>query len=91
MGLQRKIRILNPINIGGTPRLYYQAIMVCCCDYYLIGDEIFAAAAAIDESPPQLGSIAGQDRVKFLYMLLMLFGIFLTATGSDLFIRLIEW
>jgi hypothetical protein len=83
--------VAGAVNIGGTPRLHYQAILATCCDYYLLGDELFAAAAAINEEPAQLGSVASQDRVKFFVMLLILLNILLTAIGSDWFARLITW
>jgi hypothetical protein len=83
--------VAGAVNIGGTPRLHYQAILVTCCDYYLLGNELFAATAALDKNPVQLGSIAGQDRMKFVIMGLIILGIFLTTIGSDWFARLITW
>jgi hypothetical protein len=59
------------MQIGGTPRIWYQSFMMAMMDYPLIVEEMFAAAAMIDGSPPSLGSLAAQDYIKFVSMILI--------------------
>jgi hypothetical protein len=79
------------VNLGGTPRLYYLPIVICCCDYFLIGEELYTAAAVVDKSPPQLGSVFGQDLVKMLSMVLIVISIILISVGTTWFTDLIGW
>jgi hypothetical protein len=79
------------VNVGGTPRLYYLPIVICCCDYFLIGEELYTAAAVVDKSPPQLGSVFGQDLVKMLSMVLIVLSIILLAAGTTWFGDLVDW
>ena len=79
------------VNLGGTPRLYYLPIVICCCDYFLIGEELYTAAAVVDKTPPQLGSVFGQDLVKMLGMALIVFSIILNTLETTWFVRMIGW
>jgi hypothetical protein len=79
------------VNLGGTPRLYYLPIVICCCDYFLIGEELYTAAAVVDKSPPQLGSVFGQDLIKLGAMILILLSVILISAGTDWFGRLQNW
>lgn len=79
------------VNLGGTPRLYYLPIVICCCDYFLIGEELFTAAAVVDKTPPQLGSVLGQDYIKLLAMVLILLSVIITALGQTWYDDLTGW
>lgn len=57
---------------------------VCTCDYTLIGEELFAASAYLSRERVQLGSLAGQDRAKLLFLLFIIVGI-LIATWNSIF------
>ena len=83
--------IAGSVNVGGTPRFYYQPIVICCCDYFLIGDELYTAAAVVDETPPQLGSVYGQDLGKLLFMALLFLSVILATVGTTWFTDLIDW
>lgn len=68
---------------------------ICACDYTLIGEEIFAAAAYLSHEPVQLGSLAGQDRAKLLFMAIIVFGVGAAtyasySNGDDIGPRVLE-
>jgi hypothetical protein len=83
--------IAGSMNIAGTPRLWYIAIIICTCDYAMIGDEIYAAAALVEKNEENIGTILGQDLIKFTTILLGLLAIILRTAGTDLFTQLISW
>ncbi|MCB0321350.1 MAG: hypothetical protein KDD60_10535, partial [Bdellovibrionales bacterium] len=47
---------------------------ICTCDYTLIGEELYASSAYLSREPIQLGSLAGQDYAKLIFLLLILIG-----------------
>jgi hypothetical protein len=80
------------MQIGGTPRLYYQPYYVCMCDYVSIGEELYAIAARARGDLPNLGSIAGQDYMKVIGMVFVIIsGILATAGMADLWTSITIW
>jgi hypothetical protein len=57
---------IGAMQIGGTPSVSQIPFFVAVCDYTLIGEEVFAAAAYIDPSPPQLGSLLASDAFRMI-------------------------
>jgi hypothetical protein len=55
---------------------------VCTCDYTIIGEEIFAASTYLSREQVQLGSIAGQDRLKLLFLALIFLGVVIATINS---------
>jgi hypothetical protein len=55
--------------------------LVATCDYMLLAEELFAAGAAISQDPDMLGSIRGEDMMKWLLMAIMVVGFLLGAAG----------
>ncbi|MCB0330316.1 MAG: hypothetical protein KDD70_11640 [Bdellovibrionales bacterium] len=47
---------------------------ICTADYTLIGEELYASSAYLSREPIQLGSLAGQDVAKLLFVALILIG-----------------
>ncbi len=62
---------IGAIQIAGTGSASQIPFFVTACDYTLIGEEFFAASAYLSNKPELLGSIKGQDIVKFMVMILM--------------------
>ena len=70
---------IGAIQIAGTGSASQIPFFVTACDYTLIGEEFFAASAYLSNKPELLGSIKGQDIVKFMVMILMI-SVFLLDT-----------
>lgn len=79
------------LQIAGTPRLYYQGILVALADYMLIGQELYAASASITGNPPDLGGIKGQDWGIFMTVLLIIVSGIIATAGSPLWRQLLAW
>lgn len=79
------------LQVAGTPRLYYQGTVVALSDYPVIGQELYAAAAAITENPPDLGSLAGQDYGIVICSILMIVTALLATVGATLWSQLLAW
>jgi hypothetical protein len=62
---------IGAIQIAGTGSASQIPFFVTACDYTLIGEEFFAASAYLSNKPELIGSIKGQDIVKFMVMILM--------------------
>lgn len=55
---------------------------ICTCDYTLIGEELFAASAYLSREPVQLGSLAGQDRAKLIFFILIVVGVLIATWNA---------
>ena len=66
---------IGAIQIAGTGSPAQIPFFVTACDYTLIGEEFFAASAYLSKKPELLGSIKGQDIVKFFIICLIFFTI----------------
>jgi hypothetical protein len=60
---------IGAMQIGGTPSVSQIPFFVAVCDYTLIGEEVFAAAAYIDPTPPQLGSLVAADYFRMIVII----------------------
>jgi hypothetical protein len=78
------------VNLGGTPRLYYQGVVVALSDYPLIGQELFGAAAEITGNPWDVGSLAGEDVGTFLVQIMVAVSGIIASFGSTLWTQLIN-
>jgi hypothetical protein len=83
---------VGAFTLGGTPRLYYQAMLLLICDYSLIGSELYAAGAYLSRDPAQMGVIQGQDWTQLLVAALIIIGVITFSLGGyDLIGQLIAW
>ena len=64
---------IGAIQIAGTGSSSQIPFFVTSCDYVLIGEEFYAASAYLSGSPEMIGSIKGQDYVKLLCILFIIF------------------
>jgi hypothetical protein len=60
------------------------------CDHIFIGEEIYAASAAITRDNMSIATIAGQDWVKILAILLMSLGVIVTMAGSNAILNIMK-
>jgi hypothetical protein len=58
--------------------------LIATCDYVLIGEELYTAAASISGEPVQMGSVAGQDLVKYVVLALLAAGVVMMSIGSTI-------
>ena len=63
---------IGAIQIAGTGSAAQIPFFVTACDYTLIGEEFFVASAYLSNTPELIGSIKGQDIVKFMVMIAMI-------------------
>lgn len=75
---------VGAMQVAATVSPEQVAFFICTCDYTLIGEELFAASAYLSREPVQLGSLYGQDRVKLLFLLMIVLGSVI-ATWNTLF------
>jgi len=67
--------LTGAIQIAGTDAVTQLPFFVTACDYTLMGEELYAASAYISEDPMLLGSLKGQDYMKFMLAVVMMIGI----------------
>ena len=64
---------IGAIQIAGTGSSAQIPFFVTACDYTLIGEEFYAASAYLSGSPEMLGSIKGQDYIKVICIIMLVF------------------
>jgi hypothetical protein len=67
------------IQIAGTDAITQLPFFVVACDYTIIGEELYAASAYISRDPKLVGSIKGQDYMKFVLAVWMVVGIIMVT------------
>jgi hypothetical protein len=72
---------IGAMQIGGTNNTHQMPFLVATCDYMLLAEEIFAAGASISGDPDVLGSIKGEDYLKFILLAVIAIGFLLGAAG----------
>jgi len=81
---------VGAIQIAGTANLHQIPFMVAACDYTLIGEELFAGGAYLSQDKLKLGSMAAQDYLKIISIVLLLLGALSATAQSDFFGRLLS-
>jgi hypothetical protein len=73
---------IGALQIGGgtfVPNLCWH---VTGADYVLLGEEVMACSAILGDDPSMSGSLAGEDVVKIVCMLIIVLGAVLVTSGS---------
>jgi hypothetical protein len=70
---------VGAIQVAGTPTTTQIPFFIAACDYVIIGDEFYAASAYLSREPTALGSLVGQDAVKGILLLMIVFGSILAS------------
>jgi hypothetical protein len=81
--------IIGAFQIGGTANTHQIPFMVATCDYMLISEELYAAGAAISEDPNILGSIKGEDILKFAFILIIAVGFLLGLAKVNFLVNIL--
>lgn len=72
------------IQVAGTANVAQLPFFVAACDFTLIGEEFFAASAYLSRDPSVVASIEAADRLKMIYLIVILVGVAL-ATAVNLY------
>lgn len=81
---------VGAIQVAGTAAMGQLPFFVAACDYTLIGEELYAAGAYLSQDKVKLGSIAGQDIVKGIAMVIVAIGSLLATAGSNIVMELLS-
>jgi hypothetical protein len=72
---------IGAMQIGGSANTHQLPFLVATCDYTLIMEELYAASAEVAGDPDMLGTLKGEDILKFIIIVLLVVGFFLGAAG----------
>jgi hypothetical protein len=82
---------IGAMQISGTANSAQLPFLVATTDYTLIMEELYAASAEISENPDVLGSLRGEDILKFVTLALLIIGFVIAFAGSTFVINLLSW
>lgn len=87
---------VGAIQLAGTTETTQLPFFVAACDYTMIGEEIYAASVYLKPEPMMLGSLKGEDLIRF-WMIILITAIVALGTVATIlgdrspgFIRLFE-
>ncbi len=80
----------NSLSISGTTNYFQIPFFMAACDYTMIGEEFLAAGAFISNDPDLMGTIAGQDYVKIVAIVLLLAGAVMRSFGNSVILDLFK-
>ncbi len=81
---------IGAMQISGTANSAQLPFLVATCDYTLIMEELYAASAEISENEEMLGTLRGEDLIKFVVLALLGVGFIIAFTGSTFLINLLK-
>jgi hypothetical protein len=92
---------VGAIQLAGTTELTQLPFFVAACDYTMIGEEIFAASCYLRPEPIMLGTLKGEDFIRF-WLIVLTAAVVLIGTLdaianhrvhflTSLFERLVAW
>jgi hypothetical protein len=81
---------IGAMQIGGTANTHQLPFLVATCDYTLIMEELYAASAEISGDPDVLGSLKGEDILKFLVLILLGVGVVLAFASNTSLVNLLK-
>ena len=92
---------VGAIQLAGTTELTQLPFFVAACDYTMIGEEIFAASCYLRPEPIMLGTLKGEDFIRF-WLIVLTAAVVLIGTVdaianhrvhflASLFERLVAW
>jgi hypothetical protein len=82
--------VIGAMQIGGSANTHQLPFLVATCDYTLIMEELYAASAEISGNPDVLGSLRGEDILKFLVLILLGLGFILALVNNTSLIGLLR-
>jgi hypothetical protein len=78
------------MQIGGSANTHQLPFLVATCDYTLIMEELYAASAEISGNPDVLGSLRGEDILKFIVLILLGLGFILALVNNTSLIGILR-
>jgi hypothetical protein len=78
------------IAICGTNATHQMGVIAATSDYYFLGGELFAGGAFLSGEPMQIGTIFGEDIVKWVVTAIFAIGTVLFALGIPTIAELIR-
>jgi hypothetical protein len=72
--------VTGAVQVAGTAEIPQLPFFVAACDYTLIGEELYAASAYMSREPALLAMLKATDLMKVLIILIIIVGVFLSAT-----------
>ncbi len=75
---------IGAMQIGGTNNTHQMPFLVATTDYMLLAEELFAAGAAISRNRDMLGSIKGEDLMKWVLIAITAVGFILGAINVSI-------
>jgi hypothetical protein len=73
---------IGAIQLAGTTETTQLPFFVAACDYTMIGEEIYAASCYLKPEPVMLGTIKGEDFIKFLLIIFISAFVCLGTAGA---------
>jgi len=81
---------IGAIQIAGTTETAQLPFFVAACDYTLIGEEMMAASVYLQKDPLMLSSIAAEDVMKVIIIIILLIGLILGILGPGMHIEFFD-
>ena len=81
---------IGAMQIGGTANTHQLPFLVATCDYTLIMEELYAASAEISGDSDVLGSLKGEDILKFFVLILLGVGVLLAFASNKSLVDLLK-
>jgi hypothetical protein len=81
---------IGAMQIGGSANTHQLPFLVATCDYTLIMEELYAASAEISGNPDVLGSLKGEDILKFFVLILLSLGFVLALINNNALINILK-
>jgi hypothetical protein len=75
---------VGAIQLAGTTETAQLPFFVAACDYTMIGEEILAASCYLRPEPIMLGTLKGEDFIRFWLIVLITATVLLGTTGAIL-------
>lgn len=81
---------LDAINFAATANTSNMAFMVSASQYFLIAAELFAASAYLSEDDAQVGSLFGEEMMKWFLVAVTIIGVVALALGNPFMVDLLK-
>ncbi|HAV91782.1 TPA: hypothetical protein DCW38_01190, partial [candidate division WOR-3 bacterium] len=81
---------IGAIQIAGTTETAQLPFFVAACDYTLIGEEMMEASVYLQKDPLMLSSIAAEDVMKVIIIIILLIGLILGILGPGMHIEFFD-
>jgi len=81
---------IGAMQIGGSANTHQLPFLVATCDYTLIMEELYAASAEISGNPDVLGTLRGEDFLKYITIAIVAIGFLLGLANSKALIDILR-